>query len=169
MTTIKKSSPDSKTGGMLHLTVSGEDSGDPRVSFVRFELSSLLKDTDVVAKAWLYLHLVTFPGHLPELEESIPVAVNAFPHGGNWQEGTVSWNEPPEERGHFYVGTFDTVALPSGKNTHRYKVDVTSAIDATRKRMTFRLSTQSGVKMDFAGRTWGRGHSTPQLAVTLAE
>ncbi len=159
MTTIKKSSPDATNGGELHFSVEG---GNERISFVRFELPDLSKD-DVVVRATLRLYLVRY--HVDEGQETFNVSVDAFPHGGKWEDGTVSWNERIEDRGSFVVNSFKIVT--QYLHASHFEVDVTSAIDlAKERRITFKLYTDEvGGRVDFAGKGWNGGENVPELII----
>merc|ERR1712127_703624 len=51
----------------------------------------------------------------------------------------------------FFVGSFDALPLDVGVEKAMYVVDVTSAVDASRSSITFKLYTDSLVRMYFGG------------------
>ena len=168
MTTIKKSSPNAKNGGLLHFSVEGDESaeGEERISFVRFDLSTI-SASDVVARATLSLHLV---GHHKKSDEehTFKIDVDALPQGGDWSTGSVSWNDQLECKGSFFVESFSAVPLESSVEKQIYAVDVTSAIVSTKKWITFKLSTESSGRLDFAGKKWSGGEAVPELMLTMS-
>ena len=157
MVTIKKDNPDVKTGGQLHLSVEGNH----KISFIRFELPSDLGDANVT-KATLNLYSTS---HNDEL---IEVSIAALPHGGKWSDGTVSWNDQLESRDSFVVTSFGALELESGNKKKLYEVDVTSALDLSSKWITFKLSTESSGRLDFASETWEGGKAVPELMLALS-
>ena len=180
MTTTKKASPDSKTGGMVRFSIAGGE--EQRESFVRFDLSSLDEDA-TVDRASLQLNLVEHDMGSYE-KDSFKVHVDVLPHGGTWKEGEVSWNDGIEEREAEFVDSFEVDV--SGSHDGRrlassmtmYELDVTDVVndvgigthDREYARITFKLYTdeESG-RIDFAGKTFNGGNDVPQLVLTLAE
>lgn len=160
ITTVKKSRPKSKTGGMVNFSVEGNDE---RMSYVRFELSNIPKKDYVVKEARLYLYLHRFKGS----DDDFKVSIDALPHAKKWLDGTVSWNEPINARGSFLVDTFE--AKLDDKKKHLYEVDVTDAVARQKTRITFKLYTdKSNGRVDFAGKTYNGGDNVPELVVTLS-
>eukprot|EP00571_Detonula_confervacea_P011475 CAMPEP_0172303984 /NCGR_PEP_ID=MMETSP1058-20130122/5444_1 /TAXON_ID=83371 /ORGANISM="Detonula confervacea, Strain CCMP 353" /LENGTH=562 /DNA_ID=CAMNT_0013015023 /DNA_START=44 /DNA_END=1732 /DNA_ORIENTATION=- len=156
---IKKSHPDDEWGGLEELAVER----DERISFVRFDLSSIAKD-DVVVRAKLNLYLKKHSGQDGELN------VEKLPHGGNWTDQSVSWNNPPNSTESYSVNSFNVTGLPSGVTKQLIEVDVTSAIlyQNTQEWVTFKLSAASSGDLWFASKRWNGGEAAPELVVTLA-
>eukprot|EP00571_Detonula_confervacea_P008142 CAMPEP_0172320282 /NCGR_PEP_ID=MMETSP1058-20130122/40181_1 /TAXON_ID=83371 /ORGANISM="Detonula confervacea, Strain CCMP 353" /LENGTH=451 /DNA_ID=CAMNT_0013035515 /DNA_START=96 /DNA_END=1451 /DNA_ORIENTATION=- len=160
--TIKKSHPDDKRGGLQELAVER----DERISLIRFDLSSIISDNDVVSRATLKLYLKTHNG------DHTTTSVDMLPHGGEWTDQSVSWNNPPNSKESYSVTTFDVAGLPDGVTTHLIEVDVTSAInyEATQNEwVTFKLVAKSSGDLWFASKGWNGGEAVPELVITLAE
>ena len=165
LATIKQFTPDATTGGMVHLSVEG---GGERISFIRYEFPPFADEVVVTeAKLNLYLtnHLEVGDGD----EAEYTVQVEALPHAGKWAEGSVSFNNQLEERNKFDVNNFKVEKLDPNDRKQLYSVDVTSAMDAQRTRITFKLSTESNARLDFGGKTWSNGDSVPELLLTFTE
>jgi len=165
MATTKYSSPDAKNEGLLNFSV---ENGEERVSFLRFDLFSI-SATDVVDSATLHLHLVRGIAD-SESETVFNVSVHSLPQSSeDWSTGSVSYNEPLELEGESLVESFEVVLLDGSAEKKTFAVDVKSAIDLSQNAITFKLSTDSDVRLDFAGSQWNGGKETPWLRVTVSE
>jgi len=68
------------------------------------------------------------------------------------------------------VESFEVVLLDDGSaEKNMFAVGVTSAIDLSQNAVTFKLSTDSDVRLDFAGSQWNGGDETPWLRVAVSE
>ena len=157
LTSIKSSRPKSTDGGKKFLSVDGSDD-ETRVSFLRFDLSSLPKH-DEVAKATLKLHLTS-----KHVDINAKVFVDVLPHGGEWMGDMISWNNPVEEEGLSNLESFSV----TGSEQKLFEVDVTSAIEPKMRMVTFKLWTGSVERINFASEDWNGGDSEPELIVSLA-
>jgi len=165
MSTIKKSSPDSKSGAKVHFSVEG--GGQDRISFIRFDLPVSGSE---VSRATMHFYMVSHHKKSSDVE-TLRVNVDALPHAGHWSNDALSWNNWNDElqsKGSFFVGTFAAVPLDAGVEKRLYAVDVTSAILSTKsKHITLKLSTESSGRIDFAGKEWSGGEDAPKLMLTV--
>ena len=88
---------------------------------------------------------------------------------GKWH--TVTWNNKLDEVNKVEVLSFPVAKLYPGERKKLYEVDVTSAIIANDSidRVTFKLSTKTAGRLDFGGKTWNGGNSTPKLMLTMSQ
>ena len=100
-----------------------------------------------------------------------------MPHGGMWSEGTVSWNDPVEDRGSYRVDSFSVTATTTTtggleEEQHTFEADVTSAIidysKVNKHVISFRFSTESNERLDFASEGWNGGSAVPELVLVMS-
>jgi len=163
---------------------------DERISFVRFDLSSVISpsggsDDVVVSEAVLKLYLKPLIVDNDDQYEGdndaavTTVKVDALPHAGEWTDRSISWYRRPQSKASSYVNSFDVVQdeIPPPatdfamvQQPRLYEVDVTSAIDVTgATTVTFKIHTETtGGDLWFASNKWGGGEAQPALEITLA-
>ena len=163
LATIERSEPDNAFAGLQELGVER----DERVSFARFDLSQQpMNETVVRAALLLYLK-----SHDHVDEGGTRVSVDLLPNAGGWEEDHVMWNKPPNSTAAVTVNTFFWAGAMGDVELHLIEVDVTSSIlngsVKAAKEATFRLSTESGGFLFFAGRRWNYGEGVPELAISF--
>ncbi|KAL3810857.1 hypothetical protein ACHAXA_005857 [Cyclostephanos tholiformis] len=164
LATIERDEPDNKFAGLEELGVER----DERVSFVRFDLSEHQYNGVDIVDAMLLLNLIS---HDHVDEGGTRVKVDLLPYAGGWIEDTLTWNAPPNATDAVTTNTFLWAGEMGDVGFHLIEVDVTAAIlnkvVSTTKNVTFRLSTESGGFLFFAGRRWNYGQGMPTLAIRL--
>ena len=86
------------------------------------------------------------------------------------------WNDPVEDRGSYRVDSFSVTATTGGseeeQQQHTFEADVTSAIidysKVNKHVVTFRLSTKSNERLDFASEGWNGGSAVPELVLVMS-
>jgi hypothetical protein len=139
------------------------------MSYIRFELPSSSNDSSRhITKATLQLYLTN---HHQEYDTNdiFTVKIEALPNPGKWH--TVTWNNKLDEANKIEVVSFPIAKLYPGERKKLYEVDVTSAIisNVDMDRVTFKLSTMTVGRLDFGGKTWSNGNSTPKLMLTMSQ
>ena len=185
ITTIKREQPNSKNGGKVHMSVTGQCSeasnGEKssckpeRISYVRFGLNDYnhLTGKDI-AKVTLHLYLINHVRN-DDTDEPFEVEVTSLPHSGKWGDSKPSWKKKLHERSSFIVDTVEVDKLNSEEKKKSVDIDVTDAFISQLTKfknsasLTVKLSTKHDGRLDFAGREWNGGDSVPQLIIEMAK
>ena len=160
------------------LSVSGSDKS---VCFIRFDISSVLGHSVDGATLRLFSILISDDENDSESSGVNSVNIEVMPRAGDWDEGSITWDNNIESTGSFQVASFSVQESPRRSETDKpqqlHEVDAKSSLSTTlldedrsggKAFLTFKISSDSIGKVDFASREWDRGAAKPELVVTLA-